>query len=150
PELLRGADQFYDKNGINSAGWHGWMSTMIEYSKVEEPDDFYATSGYQLNVQLRPGERITRNFFSRGIEYTNHASPKYYKEILDRKVLGIQTELGDRAPGRVGDGTVEWNVPMDQLKSVALSSAPESFVLRFPSSYVYVKGQAVIKAIGVV
>src|SRR6185503_14236526 len=41
------------------------------------------------------------------------------------------------------------DVPMDQLKSVALTSTPESFVLRFPSSYVYVKGQAVIKATGV-
>src|SRR3954462_12496223 len=102
--------------------------------------------GYQLNVQLRPGEKITRNFFSRGIEYTNHCNPKYYKEMLDRKVLGIQTDLGDRAPGRVGDGTVEWTVPTKQLKAVALSSTPESFVLRSPSSYVYVKGQAVLKA----
>src|SRR6266542_714266 len=97
--------------------------------------------GYQLNVQLRPGEKITRNFFSRGIEYTNNCSPKYYKELLDRKVLGIQSELGDRAPGRVGDGTIEWNVPMSpaQLRTVALSSDDDGFVLRFPSSYVYVK-----------
>src|SRR5436309_3435912 len=39
PELLRNSDKFYDKNGVNGAGWHGWMSTMIEYSKLEEPDD---------------------------------------------------------------------------------------------------------------
>ncbi|MEA2707571.1 MAG: hypothetical protein QOF78_172 [Phycisphaerales bacterium] len=146
PPLLAKADEFYGKNGVNSAGWHGWPSTMIEYSKVEPPDEFYATMGYQLNVQLRPGERITRNFSSRGIEYTNKASKKYYDELLDRKVLGIQTKLGDIAPGRIGDGTIEWTVPMTQLNTVALSSDANSFVLRFPSSYVYVTGQAKVKA----
>ena len=164
PALLSKSDAFYGKDGVNTAGWHGWPSTMIEYSKVEEPDEFYATMGYQLNVQLRPGEKITRNFFSRGIEYTNKCNPKYYAELLDRKLLGIQTRLGDVAPGRVGDGTIEWNVPLgiEQLKASALSvenlaaakdgkgvavadaSKPGVLVLRFPSSYVYVKGQAVL------
>ena len=146
PAVLAKSDAFYDKNGVNSAGWHGWPSTMIEYSEVQEPDEFYATMGYQLNVQLRPGERITRNFSSRGIEYTNKANKKYYDELLDRKVLGIQTKLGDVAPARIGDGTIEWTVPMAQLKTVALSSDDNGFVLRFPSSYVYVTGKATVKA----
>jgi hypothetical protein len=146
PSLLSKSDAFYGNDGVNTAGWHGWSSTMIEYSKVEEPDEFYATMGYQLNVQLRPGERITRNFSSRGIEFTNKMNPTYYKELLDRKSLGIQTRLGDIAPGRIGDGTIEWNVPMDQLKAVALSSDDKGFVLRFPSSYVYVTGKAIINA----
>src|SRR5688572_22747138 len=152
PELLSKSDDFYGKHGVNTAGWHGWSSTMIEYSKVEAPDEFYAIMGYQLNVQLRPGERITRNFSSRGIEYTNKCNPKYYAELLDRKFLGIQTKLGDVAPGRIGDGTVEWRVPLglDQLKAsavtvenlaaateggarVADASKPGVLVLRFPS-----------------
>jgi hypothetical protein len=163
PPLLAKAERFYGKHGVNSAGWHGWSSTMQEYFEVQpEPHDFCVTMGYQLNVQLRPGERLTRNFFSRGIGYTNKASPKYYAELLDRKLLGIQTEMGDRAPGRIGDGTVEWNVPLDlaQLRASALAvenlaaagnrvgvddpSKPGLLVLRFPSSYVYVKGQAVL------
>src|SRR5688572_21851046 len=163
PPLLAKSEEFYGKHGVNTAGWHGWSSTMIEYSKVEQPDEFYATMGYQLNVQLRPGERITRNFFSRGIEYTNKCNPKYYAELLDRKFLGIQTKLGDVAPGRIGDGTIEWDVPLglEQLKANAMSienlaampeggvgvadgSKPGVLVLRFPSSYVYVKGQAVL------
>ncbi len=147
PALLSKADEFYGKNGVNTAGWHGWPSTMQEYYEVQsQPHDFCTTMGYELNVQLRPGERITRNFFSRGIEYTNNCSPKYYKELLDRRVLGIQTKLGDRAPGRIGDGTIEWNVPMAQLKTVALSSDDHGFVLRFPSSYVYVKSVANVTA----
>jgi len=164
PELLSKSDAFYGAHGVNTAGWHGWSSTMIEYSKVEEPDEFYATMGYHLNVQLRPGERITRNFFSRGIEFTNKANAKYYAELLDRKFLGIQTKLGDVAPARIGDGTIEWHVPLGlaQLKASALTvenlvaaadgagvavadpSKPGVLVLRFPSSYVYVKGQAVL------
>ena len=146
PALLANSDQFYGEHGVNTAGWHGWSSTMIEYSKVEAPDEFYATMGYQLNVQLRPGEKITRNFFSRGIEFTNKMNEGYYKELLTRKSLGIQAKLGDVAPARVGDGTIEWNVPMDRLGSVALSNAANAFVLRFPSSYVYVTGRATVKA----
>jgi hypothetical protein len=145
PALLAKSDKFYGKNGVNSAGWHGWPSTMQEYYKIEaNPHDFCTIMGYQLNVQLRPGEKITRNFFSRGIEYTNDMAKNYYKELQDRKLLGIQTELGDHTPGRVGDGTIEWNVPMKDLKSVAFSSEPNAFVLRFPSSYVYVKGEATV------
>src|SRR5437588_3923848 len=165
PELLAKADRFYGKDGINTAGWHGWPSTMQVYYDVQPlPHDFCVTTGYQLNVQLRPGEKITRNFFSRGIDYTNNASPKYYKELLDRKVLGIQTELGDRAPGRIGDGTIEWNVPMrlqqlrasalatenlsDMDKGVAVADESQSgvLVLRFPSSYVYVKSRVALDA----
>jgi hypothetical protein len=149
PALLSKSDKFYGKNGVNTAGWHGWPSTMQEYYKVEQqPHDFCVTMGYQLNVQLRPGEKITRNFFSRGIGYTNNCSPNYYKELLDRKVLGIQSELGDHAPGRIGDGTITWDVPMApaQLKTVALSSDDHGFVLRFPSSYVYVKSAATVRA----
>ena len=54
---------------------------------------------------------------------SNKASPKYYAELLDRKLLGIQTKLGDRAPGRIGDGTVEWTIPLspDQLRAVDLA-----------------------------
>ncbi len=147
PPLLAGAEKFYGKNGVNSAGWHGWPSTMQEYYKIEQtPHDFCTIMGYQLNVQLRPGEKITRNFFSRGLEYTNKMNEKYYKELHDRKVLGIQTELGDRSPGRVGDGTIEWNIPMAALKTVAFSSDGDAFVLRFPSSYVYVKSAVTVKA----
>jgi hypothetical protein len=146
PALLANSDEFYGEHGVNTAGWHGWSSTMIEYSKVEPPDEFYATMGYQLNVQLRPGEKITRNFFSRGIEFTNKMNEGYYKELLNRKSLGIQTKLGDVAPARVGDGTIEWNVPIDRLQAIALSSARNHFVLRFPSSYVYVTGRATVKA----
>ena len=145
PPLLAKAEQFYGRDGVNDAGWHGWPSTMQEYYKVRDPAEYTVTMGHQLNVQLRPGEKITRHFFSRGIEYTNDCNPETYKSLQRRKSLGMQAKLGDRAPGRIGDGTIEWVVPMEQLKSVALSHEANAFVLRFPSSYVYVKGQAKVK-----
>jgi hypothetical protein len=145
PPLLAKAEQFYGKDGVNDAGWHGWPSTMQEYYKIRDPAEYTVTVGHQLNVQLRPGEKITRNFFSRGIEYTNDCNPETYKSLQSRESLGMQAKLGDRAPGRIGDGTIEWVVPMEQLKSVALSHEANAFVLRFPSSYVYVKGQAKVK-----
>ena len=170
--LARGprAEEFYGPDGVNTAGWHGWHSNMQEYYWKPGKDGLGATyeyavsMGYQLNVQLRPGEKITRNFFSRGIQYTNNMEQGDYNALQDRKLLGIQTKLGDRAPGRVGDGTFEWNVPLklDTLKTVALTAEnlgatasgvtladagkPSVLVLRFPSSYVYVKGGAAIKA----
>ena len=146
PALLAKAEKFYGKDGVNAAGWHGWPSTMQEYYKVRDPAEYTVSMGYQLNVQLRPGEKITRNFFSRGIEYTNDCNPDTYKSLITRKALGMQTSLGDRAPGRIGDGTIELNVPMDELDAVALSNEPNAFVLRFPSSYVYVKGHAAVKS----
>lgn len=163
PPLLATATDFYGENGVNSAGWHGWPSTMQEYYKVGTVFEFGSTMGYQLNVQLREGEKITRNFYSRGIEYTNDMTPSYYKELLSRKSLGLQGKLGDQAPARVGDGTIEWDVPLAHLDRVALSvenigvqsvrgndagpvdsNKPGAFVLRFPSSYVYVKGEVQI------
>jgi hypothetical protein len=33
--LLSTGEQFYDRNGINAAGWHGWPSTMREYDCKE-------------------------------------------------------------------------------------------------------------------
>src|SRR5688572_24955618 len=146
PPLLAKAEQFYGKDGVNDAGWHGWPSTMQEYYKIREPAEYTVSMGYQLNVQLRPGEKITRNFFSRGIEYTNDCEEENYKDLTNAKSFGMQRSLGDRAPGRIGDGRVEWTVPMDQLKALAVLNEPNAFVLRFPTSYVYVKGEAKVKS----
>src|SRR5437660_350528 len=44
PELLAKSDKFYGKNGVNTAGWHGWPSTMQEYYEIQpNPHDFCVT-----------------------------------------------------------------------------------------------------------
>ncbi|MCX5683125.1 MAG: hypothetical protein NT049_05505 [Planctomycetota bacterium] len=64
--------KFYDKDGINAAGWHGWWSNVSEYDykpdngKIAGPDgkvssnvyDYGAILGYRLNVQLREGPAV--------------------------------------------------------------------------------------------
>jgi hypothetical protein len=62
-------------------------------------------------------------------------------------------KYGDLANGRVGNGTIEYNVPLDapSLRASALAvegepGKPTAFVLRMPSSYVYLGGELSLKA----
>ena len=167
---------YYDKNGINSAGWHGWWSNVVEYNWKQQGDnkivvppdtngtynvfDYGAIMGYQLNVQLRPGETITRNWSNKGMHVNESGKVGCIK---DRKALGLQEQMGDKAPGRVGNGTSVYDVPLadgafrtgalttDNLSSksegaacavaVKDASKPGVLVIRMPSSYVYLAGE---------
>ena len=169
PELLNtGPD--YDKNGINSAGWHGWPSNMQEYDTNPQKAfifDYGPSIGYQLNIQLRPGEKLTRNWFNKGLFIPGDKDSCPLKN--DRSYLGFQTRLGDKAPGRVGNGTLEYIVPLasgvfktgallaDNLASTADDKAapavhaadtakPGVLILRMPSSYIYHTGTVDLKA----
>ena len=164
PELLA-ACKFYDANGINAAGYHGWPSNMQEYdveTKKSGEYEYGPSLGYEVNIQLRPGERLTRNWFNKGLHIN---MPKGDPGILnDRGPLGFQRKLGDLAPGRVGNGTLEYNVPLssgkfkggallvdnlastaDDKKSPAIHPAdpnkPATLIFRMPCSYVYHTGE---------
>src|ERR1041384_3352243 len=67
PELLA-RSPFYDANGWLPAATHGWYNTMQEYdgSTLFRYEAGYST-GYQVNIQLRRGERLTRNWSNRGL-----------------------------------------------------------------------------------
>jgi hypothetical protein len=52
---------------------------------------------------------------------------------------------GDLAPGRVGNGTLEYDVPAALLQEATKAG---SFTVRMPSSYVYLTGKATFKATG--
>jgi hypothetical protein len=71
PALLTSTgERFWDNNGVNMAGWHGWPSTMQEYDGKAFMFDYGGSMGYRLNAQLRAGERLTRNWFNKGL-YVN-------------------------------------------------------------------------------
>ena len=152
--------QFYDKNGINWAGWHGWWSNMEEYDWSDEKagvDDYGPQMGYGVNVQLREGEKLTRNWSNKGLHLNGGPLP-----VPDnpKSIFFLQRKFGDIAPGRIGNGVLEWDVPLGKLAAVALSSEnlapnaaksldpakPGVFILRMPSSYVYLKGKVDLKA----
>ncbi|HEY3321096.1 MAG TPA: hypothetical protein VGP72_11570 [Planctomycetota bacterium] len=166
PELLAGS-QFYDKNGINAAGWHGWPSNMQEYDIKDERAgefDYGPSLGYGVNIQLRQGERLTRNWFNKGDLVPGNPKDDMLK---NRGTLGFQAKLDDIAPGRVGNGTLEYDVPLangafkagaltaenlacdkgSPAVQVADAGKPGVLVIRMPCSYIYHSGEVAAKAV---
>ncbi len=166
PEILSRTGQ-YDENGWLPAATHGWSSTMQEYdgSTLVQYEAGYST-GYQVNVQLRPGERLIRNWGNKGLHINMDGggdAPGCIKLKTGEENLRYTPKLGDLAPGRIGNGVAEYNVPLaggafrggalaaDNLASasedgsapamhVKNASQPGLLELRMPSSYVYLSG----------
>jgi hypothetical protein len=158
PALLA-TNKYYGKDGVNSAGWHGWWSNMEEYDCPKAfATDWRTQLGYELNIQLRPGDRLTRNWFNKGL-VVNGTNAGLIKG--DRGALGLQKEFGDIAPGRIGNGTFEYDAPVGspefllgclQADNVVADNAgapkltlkdaanPGVVVVRMPCSYVYLNG----------
>ena len=160
--------KYYTNDGPNLAGWHGWSSTMIEYdSKLTKPNvyEYGYSQGYRLNVQLRPGQRLIRNWFNKGLHINMNGSGEAPSVMKKRTGLGLQSKFGDIAPGRVGNGTFTYEVPLADgalaVENLAVGSddknvtvlrvrdsgKPGVLILRMPSSYVYLGGNVVLDAI---
>jgi len=169
PALLATCET-YTEDGPNPAGWHGWSSTMIEYDRGDRHHvyEYGYSQGYKLNVQLRPGERLTRNWFNKGLHINMDGGGEGPGGMLkNRAELSLQRKLGDIAPGRIGNGTLEYDAPIadpaflatalvaDNVASGSKAPAlrpkdaakPGTLVIRMPSSYVYLGGEATFQAI---
>ncbi len=164
---------FYDRNGWLPAATHGWYSTMQEYDGAHDGVFEYGYSqGYQVNVQLREGERLTRNWSNRGlhINMAEGDAPGVLKGVVGQDELRYAPRYGDLAPGRIGNGTLEYDVPLaggtfrggslqaenlacgaeDGRKPavrVADPARPGLLVLRIPSSYVYLGGTVTLTSV---
>jgi len=156
PKMLADSP-FYARDGQNLAGTHGWVSTFQEYNCPKGKIYEYGYSqGYQVNVQLRPGERLVRNWSNKGL-HVNMKEGGGPGILGGRRGMGYQRKLGDIAPGRVGNGVLEYDVPLKDptLKLTALTyenvapadgglratDAKGTFTIRMPSSYVYLSGK---------
>ena len=165
PEVLARVP-FYDDNGWLPAATHGWYSTMQEYDgSANGVYEYGYSQGYQVNVQLRRGERLTRNWFNQGLHVNMQAgdAPGCLNKAIGTEDLRYTPAYGDMAPGRVGNGTREYCVPLADggFRDGALSienlactaddgqapamhvrdaTRPGELVLRMPSSYVYLSG----------
>ncbi len=161
PELLRNAPTA-DDTGWWPAKTHGWYATMQEYDGSGGGTgnkaflyEYGYSQGYRLNLQLRPGERITRNWSNKGLHVNmkTGGGPGCMTMKTGSDSLVYTPKYGDLAPGRVGNGTHEWDVPLKRLRSVALevdnlddnaavkdSARPGTLVLRVASSYVFLNG----------
>ena len=174
PDLLTRCP-FYGTDGWWPARTHGWYSTMQEYDgSTLFPYESTYSQGYEVNVQLRPGERLTRNWFNKGL-HVNMLGGGEAPGCMNTKVgqggLVYTPKYGDIAPGRVGNGTLEYDVPVtdpdlrfsalryenlaakgkddlnEPLLHVKDPANPGILEVRMRSSYVYLSGSATFKAV---
>ena len=162
--LLR--NPYYDDLGWLPCAEFAWGDTMRQFSKIANTWESGYSMGYQVNVQLRPGEKLTRNWFNKGLHVNldHPEAPGSLKAKIGEGSFRHSPKWGDLAPGRVGNGTLEYNVPLatgefrggalraDNLAAksedqaapavhVKDAASPGVLDIRMPSSYVYLGGQ---------
>ncbi|HEY3322121.1 MAG TPA: hypothetical protein VGP72_16770 [Planctomycetota bacterium] len=167
----------YDDNGWLPAATHGWYSTMQEYdgggggqgNKAMNFEYGYS-QGYEVNIQLRPGEKLSRNWFNKGLHINEGGGPGCLNEKVGTGQMRYAPAFGDLAPGRIGNGTLEYNVPLasGEFRGSALAvenlacksddnaspavhvkdaASPATLIVRMPSCYVYLAGELNYKAV---
>ncbi|MCW8131148.1 MAG: hypothetical protein KIS92_12435 [Planctomycetota bacterium] len=166
PEILT-RTKFYDGNGWLPAATHGWYSTMQEFDcKPDQVYEYGYTEGYRVNIQLRQGERLTRNWSNQRLHVNmkgGGGAPGCLKMEVGKESLRYAPDFGDLAPGRVGNGLLEYHVPLangafrnaavlvvnlaaraEDGKDPAIHAIDDAkdgvLELRMPSSYVYLTG----------
>jgi hypothetical protein len=165
PEILANCP-FYTENGWFPAKTHGWYSSLGEYDgKPNFPFEYGYSQGYQVNVQLREGERLTRNWSHKGLHVNalEGSECAALHAVPGEGDMRYSPEYGDIAPGRVGNGTLEYHVPLasgafrggsllaenlaasaEDKQTPALhlkdAAAAGTLILRMPSSYIYLGG----------
>ena len=167
----------YDWSGWWPAKTHGWYSTMQEYDGSHQTPFGYEygySQGYEVNIQLRRGERLTRHWFNRGLHVNgilkDGEAPGCLRAKLGDDSMKFLRNLGDLNDGRVGSGTLEYEVPLadDGFRGGALrvenlvcrqedprgaavhlkdDTKPGFMELEMPSSYVYLTGRIALKPV---
>ncbi len=171
PELLANC-KFYDWSGWWPAKTHGWYSTMQEFDGSHNTPFAYEygySQGYEVNLQLRRGQRLTRHWFNQGRQVNgllkDGDAPGCLKAKVGEGSMAFLRNYNDRAPGRVGSGTLEYEVPLadDAFRPGALAAenlasqgrglrladpaAPGRLEIELPCSYVYLTGRIALEAV---
>jgi hypothetical protein len=164
PEILLNCPT-YDATGWVPAKSHGWYAQMQEYDGTAGGGapflyEMGFSQGYQLNIRLRKGEKLVRNWGHKGLCLENRPGCMDIKN--GEGPLAYSAKMfGDLSNGRIGNGTHEYSVPLasgefrkgallvENLDAKAQVQDPAKdgvLVIRMPSSYVYLSGQAALKA----
>ena len=164
PEILKNCPT-YDPTGWVPAKSHGWYAQMQEYDGTSGDGTPFLyemgfSQGYQLNLQLRKGEKLVRNWGHKGLCLENRPGCMDLKS-LEGPLAYSATMFGDLSNGRIGNGTHEYAVPLasgefrkgalrvENLDAKAQVQDPAKdgvLVIRMPSSYVYLTGRLTLKA----
>ncbi len=172
PELLSGSPM-YDDNGWLPAATHGWYSNMQEFGSPKKNFvyDYSTAIGYEVNIQLRPGERLVRNWSNKGmhVNMLDGEAPGCLNKAVGQEDLRYAPKFGDLAPGRIGNGMLEYDLPLASgqfrggmlvAQNLAATSEdgaapaihvtdptrPAELIFRMPSSYVYLSGSLTLKS----
>jgi hypothetical protein len=176
PDLLARCP-FFDDSGWWPAGTHGWYSTMQEYDGSGGGAngksflfEYGSSMGYEVNIQLRPGEKLTRNWSNKGWHVNMQGGggePGCLKLKSGQGFMRHMPKYGDLATARIGNGTLEYDLPLaggefragaltaENLANEAASPSlrpkdpaqPGVLIFRMPSSYVYLGGQLTFKPV---
>jgi hypothetical protein len=158
----------YDARGSFALNYFGWFSAMILYdgsNKTPFPYEEAGSQGYRVDLRLRKGERLTRTWGHQGLQVNADTGGKVecMGTTTGKGPLYYTPAWGDLGNGRVGNGTLEYVVPLDDrdVRKVFLStdnlalkvedrlpgrlhakdaSRPGDAVLRTVSSYVFLTG----------
>ena len=149
PEIMSRCPLYDERNGNLPAKTHGWYSTMRRFDGTVKTQGYESgvSNGYRVNIQLRPGEKLVRNWSNKGLHINmlpdnGGRAPNCLTRKVGEQDLVYTPKWGDLAPGRVGNGTLEYNpVSAGMDISTMAKEADGSFVVRMPSSYVYLTGK---------
>lgn len=180
PKLIANSPCYDTRRGWWPAGTHGWYATMQCFdgtSSAGKPAYLYeygASMGYQVNVQLRPGEKLVRNWGNEKMHINQEKdAPKNPGCLEDKEgfLKSAQAFMDKQMPefpnltnGRIGNGKLDWNVPvssadlknscmtfenLSSTKGLRVIDAKSDgvMVIRMPSSYVYLGGSVKAKAV---
>ena len=162
PKVLSHPGYYVDAKLDPSGVWQAFMHAM-DIEKPGVTTDYGYSQGYQVNIRLRHGERITRNWFNKGLETCNGTADEAIMKN-GRSYMPVQTALGDIAPGRVGNGTHEYDACADSKlnasaltfenitkngQSLRVTDENQDGVLVFelPSSYPFLTAMAQLKTV---
>jgi hypothetical protein len=170
PPLIA-ASPYLSPQGLYPAQVQGWADTIYEFAPPPVPFEYDYTLGYRVNLQLREGERLTRNWSNVGHHINDDLglSCESVDAVPGQGDLGYSPAWGDIAPGRVGNGRIEYDLPLVsgrftdgalELDNLAARAAgvsgpkvavvdgtrPGTLVVRMPSSYVYLGGSVTLQA----
>ena len=113
PDILR-RNPFYDANGWLPCAEFAWGDTMSQFGRIDNAWQPCFSLGYRVNVQPREGEKLTRNWFNKGlhINMDGGEAPGSLNAKIGEGSFRHSRKWGDLAPGRVGNGTLEYDVPL--------------------------------------
>jgi hypothetical protein len=170
PEILTRCPTM-DERGNFSLNYFGWYTAMLVFSGESKTPFVYeegAQQGHRINIQLHKGEKLTRNWGNKGLDLTKIATNRAPESLAAKVGTGsfyYTPKWGDLANGRVGNGVLEWDVPLADCARVAVladnlecagKAAPALqakdpakegvLVLRRPCGYAYITGELTLDA----